>query len=160
MVVVFDRIDNWDNGKWSITDYKTSKREPQKEEVHRSIQFTIYSFAARKIFEEEFGCPESAIYYYHLRSGRIFKTQRDKKDFEYLRRLVRCVSLEIDHALKTGDFIANYGYHCQWCRFNEACQKYVFKKDGPAKTQPEGLAAPVNFDDWENLEEMCLSDKG
>ncbi len=152
-VVVFDRIDQWPDGRWSIADYKTNKWPPRGSDIHRNVQFTIYSLAARKLFENEFGGEEEATYHYHLRTMKLFETHRSKNDFIYLEKLFDQVAREIDNALATGDFIPHYDYRCSSCEFSVPCDKYSPFYGGP-KIVREGRIQPAkSFDDWENLEE-------
>ncbi len=102
---IFDRIDKKGNYMY-ITDYKTDKKSPAEDSflLHRNTQFSLYSYAFRKIFGEE----EKALLYYHLRSGDIFKTHRSEKDYDYLKRLLDEVSngIEKKYLLHFTAFIA------------------------------------------------------
>jgi len=153
-IVIFDRIDKMPNGDWSITDYKTSKAPPSGSDIHRSVQFTIYSLAARKLFQKEFGRKESAIYNYHLRTGQLFKTARSETDFIYLEKLLDSVADGIDGALRTGNFIPHYDHRCSGCDFLIPCEKYSPSYGGPRIIRQDAIKDPVSFDTWEDLEEF------
>lgn len=115
--VRFDRVDE-KNGKIFITDYKTDKHSPGENPflLHRHPQFTLYSKAYRLKFNRK----EDAILYYHLRSGKVFKTKRSEKDFEYLLQLLNTAGKRINER----DFTPFYGWHCNLCGYQPACGDY------------------------------------
>lgn len=153
VIVIFDRIDKWPSGEWTITDYKTNKWPPRGLDFHKNVQFTIYSYAARKLFGEELGPKEKAIYHYHLRTGELHETHRGEDDFVYLEKLLEDTSDGINRALRTGNFIPHYGHQCPSCDFAIPCDKYSPHHGGPKIIMPEELHSPRSFETWEELEE-------
>ncbi len=141
---VFDRIDKNEKGFY-ITDYKTDKNSPEKDSfvLHRNPQFTIYSYAFRKLFGEQ----EQAILYYHLRSGDVFKTYRSEKDFEYMKRLVN----EVAEGISKDHFVPHYGYHCNFCDLKSACEKYSIPHHGGPRIDLEGkIIGAKRFEEWDS----------
>ncbi|HRZ85518.1 MAG TPA: PD-(D/E)XK nuclease family protein [Candidatus Paceibacterota bacterium] len=149
---VFDRIDEKE-GKWYITDYKTDKSCPEKDAftLHRHPQFTIYSLA----FRELFGKKETAILYYHLRSGNIFKTHRSEQDYEYIKRLVDDVAEGIIKDI----FVPFYGFHCNMCDLKPACEKYsINHHGGPRIDCLEGkIIGAEKFTEWDNIDVFSIN---
>lgn len=143
---VFDRIDENDKGAY-ITDYKTDKSSPEKDSfvLHRHPQFTIYSYAFRKLFGKE----EEAILYYHLRSGNVFKTHRSEKDFDYIKRLIN----EVAEGITKDYFAPFYGFHCNFCDLKTACEKYSIPHHGGPRIDLEGkiIGAKI-FEEWDSEE--------
>lgn len=147
-----DRIDNL-NKTWYITDYKTDKKSPEENNfiLDRNPQFTIYSYAFREIFQEK----EDAILYYHLRSGKVFKTKRTEKDFDYLKSLLDKVSEGVSREI----FIPFYGFHCNFCDYQEACANYSIDYKGNPKINKKrkNLQTKISDDwvlpEWMNLQE-------
>lgn len=140
---VFDRIDNID-GKWYITDYKTDKSSPEKDSfiLHRNLQFTLYSY----VFRELFGFKEEAILYYHLRSGGVFKTHRSEKDFDYLKLFLD----EVAEGVSNDRFVPFYGFHCKFCKFKAACEKYSIDYFGGPRIDLEGrIIGAQRFEGWD-----------
>ena len=140
---IFDRIDFLDK-KWYITDYKTDKSSPEKDSftLHRYPQFTLYSNAFGKIFGEK----EEAILYYHLRSGRVFKTHRSEKDYEYLKKLLDSVSEGISKDI----FVPFYGFHCNFCRYKVPCERYSIPyHGGPRIDLEKKIIGAETFKKWD-----------
>jgi CRISPR/Cas system-associated exonuclease Cas4 (RecB family) len=138
-----DRIDE-KNGKFWIADYKTDKGSPERDPfiLHRHPQFTIYSYAFRKIFKEK----EKAILYYHLRSGKVFETHRSEKDYEYVKRLID----DVVDGISKDKFVPFYGFHCKFCDLKVACEKYSLKHHGGPRIDLEGKIKTANtFDAWD-----------
>ena len=140
---VFDRIDKNPNGYY-ITDYKTDKSSPGIDSfiLHRHPQFTLYSYAFRELFERK----EKAILYYHLRSGDIFKTHRSEKDYDYIKKLLDEVAEGIDKDV----FVPFYGFHCNFCDYKAACEKYSIPHHGGPRIDLQGkIKGAEKFSDWD-----------
>jgi CRISPR/Cas system-associated exonuclease Cas4 (RecB family) len=120
----WDRIDEH-NGELFITDYKTDKSSPEKSSflLDRYPQFTIYSLAFRDIF----GKKEKNILFYHLRSGKVFKTERSQKDFDYLEKLCD----DLSEGVSKEHFLPRYGFNCHFCDYQTPCAKYNVGSQGP-----------------------------
>lgn len=140
---VFDRIDEWD-GKMFIGDYKTNKKSPEKNsfDLHRNLQFTIYSYVFRKLFNKK----EEAILFHHLRSGDIFETHRSEKDYDYLKLILDKVSKNISN----DEFIPFYGFHCDFCDYQTPCEKYTIPYHGGPRIDLEGkIKYAKKFEEWD-----------
>lgn len=138
-----DRIDEM-NGEWYITDYKTDKNTPRTDSfiLHRHPQFTIYSLAFREIF----GKKEKAILYYHLRTGKVLKTHRSEKDFDYVKGLID----EVVEGVINDKFTPFYGFHCNFCDLKVACEKYSSGHHGGPRIDLEGKIRPAEeFKEWD-----------
>jgi CRISPR/Cas system-associated exonuclease Cas4 (RecB family) len=141
---VFDRIDE-KNYEFYITDYKTDKSSPEKDSfaLHRNSQFTLYSY----VFRQLFGKTEKAILYYHLRSGDVFKTHRNDKDFDYLNTLLD----EVSEGILKNNFVPFYGFHCNFCDLRVACEKYNINfHDGPRINLEGKIKSAEKFLEWED----------
>jgi len=148
---VFDRIDKVEDiteDRWYITDYKTDKSSPEKDSftLHRHPQFSIYSYAFRKLFEVK----EKAILHYHLRSGKAFKTHRSENDYDYINYLLDNVS----DGIYNDRFVPFYGFHCNLCDLKVPCDKYSIKyHGGPMIVEDVGKIKKIKgaetFDKWE-----------
>jgi len=143
---VFDRIDKLKN-KWYITDYKTNKYSPETDSftLHRNIQFSLYSHAFRQIFGEK----EAAILFYHLRSGKVFKTFRNQKDYDYLKRILD----EVSEGITKNKFVPFYGFHCNMCDKKSACEKYsIPHHGGPRINLGNQIKGAKEFDLWYDVD--------
>ena len=140
---VFDRIDS-KNNLWYLTDYKTNKKSPEEDsfELHRSPQFTLYSYAFRKLFNTK----EKYILFYHLRSGDVFKTYRNEKDFDYLKKLLD----EVAEGISKDNFVPFYDFHCNFCDYKMPCEKYnVSYRGGPSIDLEGKIMNTEKFTEWD-----------
>ena len=147
---VFDRIDT-DEERWFITDYKTDKSSPENDAftLHRHLQFTLYSWA----FRQKYGKLEKAILYYHLRTGKVFKTHRSQQDYDYLARVCDIVAEGVDK----GVFIPFYGYHCNFCDYKAPCERYSIDYHGGQKINLDTrIIGAEEFDEWELHTPQCM----
>jgi CRISPR/Cas system-associated exonuclease Cas4 (RecB family) len=139
---VIDRIDKTKDGKNIVLDYKTDKHPPEGKAhvLNNNPQFTIYSIA----FDELYGEPLDDLLYYHLRSGKVYKTERYEADSEYLEQLCK----EFTHAVTNDIFTPKYGYNCSFCDYKEACSMYKYGKDGPIRISDVPLVNDVEEYDY------------
>jgi CRISPR/Cas system-associated exonuclease Cas4 (RecB family) len=136
-----DRVDEKD-GKFWIVDYKTDKSEPHPFVLHRNIQFSIYSYAFRKLFETE----EEGLLYYHLRTGKPFKTHRSEKDYDYVKRVLD----EVAEGITNDRFFPMYGFKCKYCDYQIHCEDYSMDHYGGPKISLEGkIKTAETFDEWD-----------
>lgn len=143
---VFDRIDEMEDGRWFVTDYKTDKKSPEGNAflLHRHPQFTMYSYAFRKVFD----AIEKALLYYHLRSGQVFETHRSEKDYDYLKRVLD----DVAEGITKDRFIPFYGYHCGFCDYQVPCEKYSLPYHGGPRIDLEGrIKGAKKFTEWDSI---------
>jgi len=108
IVGVLDQID----AKNRVIDYKTGAK-PTQMKLDLDLQFTIYSYAYRQLFERE----ESGLILRHLGTMKDMKTERTEDDFELLKDEVD----KIEKRLKGKLFVRNLGAGCANCYFIEHC---------------------------------------
>lgn len=95
-----------------IVDYKTGK--PKKiNDAKKDIQLSIYSLAAKEIFELN---PVRLVFHY-LQNNERQETTRDSKQLKEAQTVVQEVASEI----RAGDFPPNSGYHCKGCSYQPIC---------------------------------------
>jgi len=159
VIVIFDRIDEREDGSLIISDYKTDKTSPGENQgksvlLHRHPQFTLYSLAFRQLIEEgrivpkHGGTKEDALFFHHVRSGKMFKTHRSEKDFDYIRTVLDKVSSGIELDRLTKRFTPLYGYHCNGCMYKVPCQKYSVDHGGP-RIDLEGRIKTAHEVEWD-----------
>lgn len=140
---VLDRVDELNKGL-CFTDYKSDKVSPAFDSfnLHRHPQFTLYSYAFRKIYETI----EKVILYYHLRSGKVFKTYRSEKDFDYLKKLLD----DVIEGIENDRFTPFYSYHCKFCDLKVGCEDYSISHHGGPRIDLEGRIKPAKeFKLWD-----------
>ena len=104
-----------------IVDHKTSAKTMDSASINRSLQFTIYSYAYRYLFES----PEKGIRIDNLIKTKQPKiertyTERSQKDYIRLFHLAGAVLHGIDSAV----FMPNPGWMCADCEYQEHCQNW------------------------------------
>lgn len=108
IVGAIDQIDA-DN---RVIDLKTGAKVTQPH-LDLDLQFTIYSYAYRKLFNRE----ESALVLRHLGSCTDLITKRTEEDFKLLQSEIE----KMDSAIKKGIFVRNLSRNCADCYFLEVC---------------------------------------
>ena len=146
IIAILDRIDKY-NGEHYLCDYKTDKNPPKINSfvLHRHPQFTLYSKVFREVFDEI----EKNILYYHLRSGKVLKTKRNEKDYDYLKQLMDIAQKRIEEE----DFYPFYGFHCKFCDYQVSCEKYSLSFDGPRIDLENKIISAEEFTSWHTNEE-------
>ena len=104
--------------------------------MNNAPQFTIYSIAFKELYGEEL----DDLLYYHLRSGKVYKTERYDADYEYLEKLCS----EFTYGVENDVFTPKYGYNCSFCDYKEACSMYKYGKEGPVKISDVPLLNDVH----------------
>jgi ATP-dependent helicase/DNAse subunit B len=108
IVGVFDQIDANNN----IIDYKTSPK-PSQLELSLDLQFTIYSYAYRQLFNKE----ENGLLLRHLGTMKDVATTRSESDFAILKEEID----KVDKKLRGKVFVRNVCRDCATCYFLTEC---------------------------------------
>jgi len=108
IIGVLDQID----ARSRIIDYKTGIK-PTQAKLDLDLQFTIYSYAYRQLFDRE----ESGLVLRHLGTMKDMKTKRTEEDFELVKEEVD----KVERRLKGKIFVRNLGRGCANCYFIEHC---------------------------------------
>jgi DNA helicase-2/ATP-dependent DNA helicase PcrA len=117
-----DRIDRLDNGRVSVTDYKTGKPQSQ-EDADQSLQLSIYALAA----QQKWGYQVDHLLFYNLQENTTVLTRREPVDLDSARNKVEDVAAKI----AAGEFTAKPGFYCAFCAYANIC---------PAKEKPIRMA--------------------
>jgi len=114
-----DRIDEADDKKIEIIDYKTGKI-PKEKELKKSLQLSIYALAAtdRGILNKNLS--QVVLTFYFLNEGKKISFQRDKEGIEKVKEIIKDLVLEI----KQEKFEPNVGVWCDFCPFKIICEAW------------------------------------
>ncbi len=107
-----DRIDRIEGNKVEIVDYKTGKLKEQKD-VDKDMQTAIYAWA---VYETLGYRPEVLTLYFVEEGQRV----SSRKSLEQIKEQVGKAE-EVVEVMKSGDFTATPGKHCEWCDYKDLC---------------------------------------
>lgn len=109
-----DRMDQTDNGRVVIVDYKTGKPKSQ-EDADESLQLSLYALAAR----EKWGYVPERLAFHNLDGNTLINTTRSAFELEEARNEVAKIAAKIAQ----GKFEPKIGYHCNSCAYRGICPK-------------------------------------
>jgi DNA helicase II / ATP-dependent DNA helicase PcrA len=107
-----DRIDQLNNGRVAITDYKTGRPKSQ-EDADRSLQLSIYALAAR----EKWGYRADQIMFYNLEDNNAVVTRRTEGQLQECKQKVE----EVSQKIAAEEFDAKPGFYCTFCAYRTLC---------------------------------------
>jgi RecB family exonuclease len=107
-----DRIDQVEDGKVVITDYKTGKAQSQ-EDSDESLQLSIYALAAR----EKWGYHAERLALYNLEGNSEVVTRRTHHELEAAKSRV----LEVSANVAAGKFDPRPSFNCRFCAYRSLC---------------------------------------
>ena len=107
-----DRLDRIAGKRVSIVDYKTGKRQEQKD-ADNSLQLSIYALAARDGWDLE---PERLVLH-NLDGNEEVVTKRTPERLAAAEQTV----VEVAAGIAAGNFEPNPDYHCRFCEYRELC---------------------------------------
>ncbi len=103
-------------------DLRSFREDPSLEEevrqqyqLHEGLQATIYTF----LYEMRYGVKPVGFAWYHLRSGKIFMTYRDERDY---RRMAEVIRHYLEN-IAAQSFPPNAGKYCEYCDYLEPCRE-------------------------------------
>lgn len=96
-----------------VIDFKTSTKEPDPLILRADPQWTLYWDYARK----RLGVEDVSLGLYHLKSGKIFPTERTEKDLEIVLESLKDAQAKVDQKM----FSRSIGFNCHFCDFREQC---------------------------------------
>lgn len=87
-----DMIIMYEDGRYVVYDFKSSKRKPTQKDLNKDLQFAIYRYALQQIF----GSYPTHMYWYHLRDQSILEYLPVKYDEQILEIYDTILAMEID----------------------------------------------------------------
>ncbi len=107
-----DRLDQIDEKRVRIVDYKTGRPRDQ-EDADKSLQLSLYAIAAR----DAWGADPASLVFYNLDTNSAVETFRSPAQLQEAADKVR----EVAGRIAQGDFEPNPKYHCTWCPYRALC---------------------------------------
>jgi len=114
-----DRIDEGDDKKIEIIDYKTGKI-PKEKELKKTLQLSIYALAAtdRGILNKNLS--QVVLTFYFLNEGKKISFQKDEEEIDKVKETIKNLVSQI----KQEKFEPNVGVWCDFCPFKIICEAW------------------------------------
>lgn len=117
-----DRIDQLDNERIEIIDYKTGRSKTQRE-VDKNLQLSVYSLAVASPQVLNVPPEKQVLTLHFLSSGERISTTRDADDHRITQKKIG----QIFQDIKKSNFEPQVGYLCQYCPYQILCPAYQGK---------------------------------
>lgn len=113
-----DRVDDLENGRYEIIDYKTGANIPTQKEVDKDMQLSFYALAVSTLYKVKPEDIKLSLYYFDTQEK--ITTYRTAEQLDELKEEI----LEIKKEIEESDFKCNGNYFCQQgCEFSMFCNK-------------------------------------
>ncbi len=133
---IIDRLELDDAGELVVTDYKTGKAPPERNEQARMGGVHFYSF----LCEEVLGRRPAAVRLMYLRSGEVLTAVPTAQSVRFLATRTAAVFKAVEKACITGDFRPRVGPLCASCSFSRWCPAFGGDPSRAAAEAPQVLA--------------------
>jgi ATP-dependent helicase/DNAse subunit B len=116
---IIDRVDKTKDGKWIITDYKTSKRAKGIRAAKSDIQLGLYHFAIEQNFKDDNQILTGWNFLRHNKEIHIHLDEESRKKIK--KQVVRKIE-KIEKNINEGhSFFPKESILCHWCYFWDEC---------------------------------------
>lgn len=116
-VGVLDRLDGLEEGRYEIHDYKTSQSLPDREQLEKDRQLSLYQLAVEKAFPD---AREVELVWHYLVFGRELRLKRERRDLDE----VAAAAVEVVRRIESSrEFPPRESELCEWCEMQEYCPK-------------------------------------
>ena len=116
---IIDRVDQYENGKYEIHDYKTSGRAMSQNEANKDRQLALYQIGLTKIFPD---VQHVKLVWHFLRQGIRREVVKNAVDLVKLTDKVKALIYTIRKKESSdGQFPAKESILCNWCYYWEEC---------------------------------------
>jgi DNA helicase-2/ATP-dependent DNA helicase PcrA len=115
-----DRVDEFENGKIEIIDYKTG-RVLSEEKAEQSLQMTVYALAAQDqgIYDKK--AEDVILSFYFFDTQEKISTRRTSEQLEEARKAL----LEKKEEIEKSDFSPKPSNMCEFCDFKLICEAWT-----------------------------------
>ena len=116
---ILDRVDKMNDGKWIITDYKTSKRSKGIRAAKSDIQLGLYYIALKQNFEQS---NQILTGWNFLRHNKEIHIQPEEESIQKIKKKVVRRIDKIEKNIRQRDsFFPKESILCHWCYFWDEC---------------------------------------
>jgi putative RecB family exonuclease len=118
---ILDRIDETDDGRLIITDYKTGKAPPEQYALSAFFALQIYALLIRS----KLGRTPSEVRLLYLNGPTMYTLPINDGQLDATQRQVRALWDTINRAIEADRFPPRPSRLCDWCSFKDICPAWT-----------------------------------
>lgn len=118
---ILDRMEETDDGRLVITDYKTGKAPPEQYALPAFFALKIYALLIRR----RTGRTPDAVKLIYLNGPTVYTIPIADSALDAMDRQLRALWAAIDRALDEGHFPPRVSRLCDWCSFRDRCPAFA-----------------------------------
>lgn len=133
---ILDRMDERDDGRLVITDYKTGKAPSHRYALPAFYALKVYALLVRR----RWGRTPAELRLLYLGNSTVYSIPVDDRMLDGVERQLLALAERIRQAIKQNYFPPRPSFICNWCSFQEICPAYPVPEDSKARP-PSGNGA-------------------
>jgi putative RecB family exonuclease len=114
---ILDRMEETDDGRLVITDYKTGKAPPERYALPAFFALKIYALLIRR----RTGRTPDSVKLIYLNGPTVYEIPINDAQLDAVDRQLRALWTAIERAIDEDRFPARVGRLCDWCAFQDIC---------------------------------------
>lgn len=136
---ILDRMEETEDGRLVITDYKTGKAPPERYALPAFFALKIYALLIRRRTERT---PDSVKLIY-LNGPTVYEIPINDAQLDAVDRQLRALWTAIERAIDEDRFPTRVGRLCDWCSFQDICPAWEDRVPAFVGTpEPSAAASP------------------
>ena len=122
---ILDRMEETDDGRLVITDYKTGKAPPERYALPAFFALKIYALLIRR----RLGRTPDEVKLIYLNGPTVYRIAVNDSQLDAMDRQLRALWAAIERAMENDDFRPRPGRLCDWCSFQDICPAFAASTD-------------------------------
>lgn len=118
---ILDRMEETDDGRLVISDYKTGKAPPEQYALPAFFALKIYALLIRR----RIGRTPDEIKLIYLNGPTVYRIPVLDAQLDAMERQLRALWTAIDAAIEQGRFPPRVSRLCDWCSFQDICPAFA-----------------------------------
>ena len=112
-----DRIDEQEDGRIEIIDYKTGDKLPSQKEADNNLQLTLYALAVNQKYFLNLKPEAVTLSFLFLKQGKKLSTKRTFSELKKAKKDLLAKAREMEES----DFSPAPGFICKFCEYKLLC---------------------------------------